>query len=107
MDIKKLTEDCRKAREAALRASEKSDDGGTCNLDATFLSIGKGNHSRKILAAITASGLTAHMTKWLGRGIMIAPPGDGQGNRRYVSNNALLDSLISDGWDVLGYYQMD
>ncbi|HEU4770640.1 MAG TPA: hypothetical protein VFS68_00665, partial [Candidatus Udaeobacter sp.] len=90
-----------------IKASTENDDGGTCNLDGTFLPLEKGQRAGKILAAIKNAGLSAQTTKWIGRGIMIAPPGDGQANKRYASNEALIGSLRRSGWPVLTYYQMD
>lgn len=107
MDLKKLSVDCRAARQAALKASEHTDDEGTCNLDATVLRLEKGARSRAIVAAIEAAGLSARETQWIGRGIMIQPPGDGQANRRYVANEALYKALHEAGWSVTLYYQMD
>lgn len=107
MDTEKLTRDCITARALAIKASTENDDGGTCNIDGTFLTLEKGQRAEKILVAIKNAGLSANITRWIGRGIMINPPGEGQANKRYASNEALMSSLKSAGWRVLGYYQMD
>lgn len=105
--LKKLTDDCKMAKRVALKAIVELDDGGTCNLDSTFLAIEKGVPTKKVLDAVIKSGLMARPSKWLGRGVMISPPGTGQANRRMTSNEALLDSLKGAGWPVSPFYQMD
>lgn len=105
--IQKLTADCETAKRVALRAIVELEDGGTCNLDSTFLAIEKGVPTKTVLDAVTSSGLMARPSKWLGRGVMISPPGTGQAKRRMASNEALLDSLKSAGWPVSPFYQMD
>lgn len=105
--IQKLTDDCKMARNAALKSIVELSDGGTCNLDSTFLRIEKGVPTKKVLDAVVKSGLSAYPSRWLGRGIMISPPGTGQANRRMASNEALLHSLKNAGWPVSPFYQMD
>lgn len=106
-DFSKLTADARTAKQVALIACQATDDGGTANLDATFFPIEKGQRSAGIVAALRAAGLQASEARWLGRGVMVQPPGVGQGNKRYVSNQALYRSLAASGWPVTPYYQMD
>lgn len=107
MDLNQLTEDCMAARAPAISACGQSDDGGSANLDATFLPLPKGARAQLVIEAIQRAGLSASASKWLGRGVMIQPPGDGQGAKRYASNQALKSSLSEAGWDCFVYYQMD
>lgn len=107
MDLKKLTQDCVAARSAAIKACGESDDGGTCNLDATFLPLEKGVRSSPVVDAIRRAGLSARVSSWIGRGVMIQPPGEGQAGKRYASNAALQSALADAGWGVICYYQMD
>lgn len=107
MNFEQLAEDANRARNAAIKACNEADDGGTCNLDATFLPLEKGQRASKPLEALRRAGLSADATRWIGRGIMIQPPGCGQANKRYASNEALCASLRDAGWRVLAYHQMD
>lgn len=107
MDFEKLTQHCIFARAAALKASDQTDDCGSANLDSTFLCLKKGERSAPYIRAIENAGLRAVPSRWLGRGIMITPPGSGQGNKRYASNRALMGHLSSCGVSVIAYQQMD
>lgn len=107
IDLEQLKSDCRQARALALAACEAAEDGGSCNLDATFLQLEKGERSQPIVKAMLSAGLRGSTTKWIGRGILISPPGSGQAGKRYASNEALYASLNAAGWPVLAYYQMD
>lgn len=107
IDLEKLAVNCDAAKQAATAALEGVDDSGTCNLDATFFRLEKGVRSRAVVEAIRSAGLQAGETRWLGRGIMIQPPGDGMANRRSASNEALYNALVRAGWKVTLYYQMD
>ncbi len=107
IDFAKLTADAKVARQAAVAACAAATDGGSANLDATFFCLPKGVRSATVVSAFHAAGLGASACRWIGRGVMVSPPGDGQAGKRYASNEALLASLRGAGWEVLGYYQMD
>lgn len=107
MNLEKLTADANRARTLAITVCNESDDAGSCNLDSVFLPLDKGQRAMGVLAALNSAGLSASTTIWIGRGIMIQPPGTGRANKRYASNQALCRSLKADGWPVLAYYQMD
>lgn len=107
MDLEKLTKDCIAAKNAAIAAASQVDDGGSCNLDSTFLALEKGVRATRIVGAITAAGLRAYPADWHGRGIMITSPVAAQAYKRYAANTALADSLRAAGWPVTPYYQMD
>lgn len=107
MNLERLTIDARVAKELALTAAALSEDGGSCNLDGTFLMLEKGQRSGPVVAALNAAGLAASATRWLGRGVMVSPPGAGQANKRYASNQALFKQMDAAGWRVVPYCQMD
>lgn len=107
MDLVKLKADCEAARVLAMAAAAKSDDGGTANLDSTFLPLPKGVRFKPVMAAVQSAGLAATLTHWMGRGLFISACSGGQGNRNYEANEALSESLRSAGWGVITYYQMD
>ena len=106
-DLEKLTADAKQAKSKAEAACDAATDGGSCNLDAVFFPLESGERAGPIVAAIQAAGLSASPTKWIGRGVMVQPPGFGQAGKRYASNEALCSSLRDDGWPVFQYYQMD
>lgn len=107
MELDKLTQDAKLARLLAEATNAVTVDNGTCNLDATWFPLEKGQRSGPVVAALQAAGLQAGQTRWLGRGVMVQPPGGGQANQRAATNEALCDSLRRAGWPVLAYYQMD
>lgn len=107
IDFDKLKQDARVAKLLAEATDAVTVDNGTANLDATFYSLGKGERAEPILRAFQAAGLQANATRWLGRGVMVQPPGGGQANRRHAANQALYQSLRGAGWPVSPFYQMD
>jgi hypothetical protein len=107
MEMRKLTIDSRLARLLAEATDHITVDNGSCNLDATFYPLGKGERAAPVVAAIQAAGLSASPTRWIGRGVMVQPPTRGQANKRYAANQALCESLKRAGWPVIAYCQMD
>ena len=107
MDLEKLTADAKVARVLAEAASVTATDAGSSNLDATFFVLGKGQRAEPVIKALRSAGISAGQTRWLGRGLMLSPPGQGQANKRYASNQALYQSLQRSGWPVTPYYQAD
>ncbi len=107
LDLEKLRTDARLARVLAEAASIVTVDNGSCNLDATFYGLSKGERGGPIVSALQSAGLRASETRWLGRGVMIQPPGTGQANKRHASNQTLYDSLRRAGWPVTPFNQMD
>jgi hypothetical protein len=109
MDAKysKLAEDCAKAKELALQAAAKVDDGGTCNFDSVFMKLPRWNESQT-LDALKAGGLSGYKTKWLGsQGFLVSPPRVGQANKRTTAMEAMKHFFEAAGYAVHGYYQMD
>lgn len=102
-----LTRDATLARALAEAACGLTVDNGSCNLDATFYLLRRAERAAPVVAALQAAGLSASETRWLGRGVMIQPPGAGQANKRHAANEALCESLRGAGWPVTAYYQMD
>jgi hypothetical protein len=107
VNIQKLTQDAKLARMLAEATAHVTVDNGSCNLDATFYRLEKGQRAEKVAQALSAAGLSASPTRWIGRGVLISPPGTGQANRRHAANRALYESLQRAGWPVTPYYQMD
>lgn len=107
VNLEKLANDAKVARLLAEATAAVTVDNGTCNLDSTVLRLEKGQRCKPVIEALQAGGLSGYETQWLGRGIMISPPGDGNANRRHASNEAIYESLKRAGWRVTPYYQMD
>lgn len=107
MDFEKLTRDAKVARIKAEAAAATTDDGGTCNLDAAFFALPKYDRGSKLVSALASAGLSAGVTRWIGRGVMVSPPGMGVANKRQASNEAFIKHMRECGYDVCGYYQMD
>jgi hypothetical protein len=107
MNTAELTQAAKLARLLAEATDHVTVDNGTCNLDATFYRLGKGQRAQPIVDAFRAAGLSASPTRWIGRGVMVQPPGMGQANKRHAANQALYNSLHAAGWPVTPYYQMD
>jgi len=101
----KLENDLREAYKTAKDAAT-GDDGGTANLDSTFLKL-KGWREKKVLEAIENAGLYCRgKTDWVGAGYMINT-GGGQGNDRVRVRNKFKSILKEKGYHVLGFDQMD
>ncbi|ARP86272.1 hypothetical protein [Bordetella genomosp. 9] len=107
MDFQKLTQDAKVARVKAEAASVAIEDGGTCNLDAAFFPLKRYESGTKLVDALRAAGLSAGVSRWLGRGVMVSPPGYGQADKRATANKTFIDHMRSCGYNVIGYYQMD
>jgi hypothetical protein len=105
--LDKLTTDAKLARVLAEAADRATADEGTCNLDATFFQLAKGERAEPIVRALSGAGLRAYPSRWIGRGLIVAPPTSGQANKRYAANQTLCESLRRAGWPVLAYSQMD
>jgi hypothetical protein len=106
IDYKKLTEDLKKARAAAIEAA-KGEDGGTANLDTMTISL-PGARENKVIEAVTNAGLhTSGRQEWIGPRYFICPPSCGQGNSRVRATTAMLKVMREAGWEVLMYEQMD
>ena len=106
MDLyKKLENDLREAYEEAKKA-RTGEDGGTANLDATFLRL-KNWREAKVLCAIEKAGLYCRgRTQWLGSGYMIST-GGGQGNDNTRVRDKFKEILEDKGYDVIGFDMID
>lgn len=107
IDTEKLTQDAKLARMLGEAANTVAVDNGTCNLDATFFRLPKGQRAAPVADAFHRAGLSAYETRWIGRGLLVQPPGTGQANKRHAANEAMYESLQRAGWPVTPYYQMD
>jgi hypothetical protein len=103
----KLYSDAKVARLLAEAANIVAVDNGSANLDATFFRLTKGQRADAVVKAFRSAGLSADPTRWIGRGVMVQPPGTGQAGKRHAANQALYESLQRSGWPVTPFYQMD
>lgn len=102
---KQLEKDLKFAYGEALKA-KTGEDGGSANMDATFLTL-KNWRENKVLEAIKNAGLyCSGKTEWLGKGYMINT-GGGQGNDRVRVRNKFKEILDDKGYDVVGFDKMD
>lgn len=104
-----LTGDLKYANAEARKVAEKSDDGGTANLDSVFLRIPR-VREEKVIEAIRQAGLyCSGKRQWsfMGKGYFINPTVSGQGNRRTKAVEVMKNKLDELGWDVSIFYQMD
>lgn len=103
---KKLTEDLIAAKEKAEKESEIVDDGGTANLDSTFLVLPRWKEE-KVLKAIKDAGMYCRCkTKWIGTGYFLSV-NCGQGNRNTVGRNIFARYLQDKGYKVIHFDKMD
>jgi len=101
----KLTDDLKEAYQEAIKA-KTNDDGGTANLDSTFLTL-KGWREEKVLEAIQNAGLYCRCkSQWLGQGYFINI-NCGQGNNRTRVRDRFKQILKDKGYDVVGFDKMD
>lgn len=100
-----LTIDLREAYSEALKV-KANDDGGTANLDSTFLIL-KGLRENKVLESIKNAGLYCSSKRhWVGTGYFIST-GGGQGNNRTRIRDRFAKVLSEKGYDVVHFDKMD
>lgn len=100
-----LTEDLREAYTEAIKA-KTGDDGGTANLDTTFLTL-KGWREKQVIEAIENAGLSCMgKTNWIGIGYFINT-GGGQGNDRTRVRDKFAEVLRNKEYDVIHFNKMD
>lgn len=101
----KLTQDLKEAYKEAIKC-KTNDDGGTANLDSTFLIL-KGWRETKVLEAIENAGLYCRAKRrWIGEGYFINI-NCGQGNNRTRVRDIFKKILKEKGYDVLGFDMVD
>lgn len=102
---KKLENDLREAYQEAKKA-QTGDDGGTANLDSTFLRL-EGWREAKVLEVIQKVGLyCGEKTKWIGTGYLI-DTGGGQGADRTRIRDKFKKILREKGYQVINFDQID
>lgn len=98
----------REASIAAVHASEKVTDNGTCNLDSLVLRPPRGIRTNSVHQAVEAAGLHCSQTSWLGcRGFFLHLNVGGQADKRVAGNQAARAVLERHGYEVDTYYAMD
>jgi hypothetical protein len=101
----KLTEDLKEAYRLSKKAVT-GDDGGSANLDSTFLTLPRWNE-KKVIKAVGEAGLhCGGKVHWIGNGYLIGV-GGGQGDDRVRARNAFASYLESKGYDALHFDKMD
>ena len=101
-----LTVNLREAYQEALKA-QTGNDGGTCNLDATFLIL-KGWREKEVLEAIKNAGLyCGGKMEWIGMGYMLNVSNGNQGNDRTRIRDKFAEILKNKGYDVIHFDMMD
>lgn len=101
-----LTQDLIEAEGLAIEGCKNTDDGGTANLDSTFLRLPKWNESKVLESVKNADMYCGHKIKWIGVGYLLSV-NTGMGNKRTVARNIFLKCLREKGYDVLSFDQMD
>jgi len=100
-----LTEDLKEAYQKSKEAVT-GNDGGTANLDSTFLKLPRWNEEQ-VLKAIKLAGLYCRRkTDWIGPGYFISTAG-GQGEDRTRARDAFLKSLKAKGYDAMYFDMID
>nr|WP_312985374.1 hypothetical protein [Clostridioides sp.] len=102
----KLTLDLKEAYQEAHKLEDFKNDGGSANMDATFLTL-KYWREDKVLKAIKDAGLGyTNKTDWIGSGYIINT-GGGQGDSRVRVRNKFAEVLKEKGYDVLHFDMVD
>lgn len=107
--LARFQDDLRAAEDVARAAAEGKSDGGSCCLDAPFLTVGAGCvFGRKSKALSEALGGDSYIRSGWWRGYMLTVGTRyGQGARRTAAVEAATAFLKSKGWDVVTYYRAD
>jgi len=101
-----LTENLKEAYQKSKEAVT-GDDGGTANLDSTFLIL-TGWSEEQILKAIKAAGLYCRQqTDWMGRHGYLISTGGGQGEDRTRARNAFSKCLKEKEYKVMHFDMID
>lgn len=100
-----LTEDLKEAYQKSKKAVT-GDDGGTANLDSTFLILPRWNEKKTIKAINDAGLYCGSKIHWIGNGYLISV-GGGQGNDRVMARNAFSKYLKEKGYDVMHFDMID
>ena len=98
---------CENAYLEALEVAENIDDGGTCNMDSTFIAWPR--VSEVVLNIVTAkTDFRCYKTKHFGStGIMVSPPNVGQANKRCKAAETMTKVFKQFGYDASTFYMMD
>ena len=102
----KLAEDLKAAAAIGLEAAERSDDGGTCNMDAASLSLPRWNQD-KVEQAARAAGVGCSTWTLYGHKRYVFSLCCGQGNKRMYAAEAMTKALEDMGYDAFTYCQID
>ena len=99
---------CSAAYIAAKLAAQSSDDGGTCNVDSTFISF-EGATPKKIIAIAQEESFSCFYHKWrlIGRTGYLISTGFGQGAKNTCARDAAQEAFKKAGYYVLAWDQMD
>ena len=98
---------CENAFLEAMEAAQTTDDGGTCNMDSTFITWPRVNEAAFTMVMDQAC-LSGWKTKWLGStGIMITPPNVGQADKRCKAAETVTKVFKEFGYSASTWYQMD
>ena len=102
-----LSHDLAAAAAVALKASARSDDEGTCNLDTAVISLPRWQ-GEKIKQAAEAAGVRVSAFEWFGsRRYFVFVDAAGQANRRTAAAEAMAQALRGFGYSASVYYQAD
>lgn len=102
----KLTLDLKEAYQEARKLEDIKNDGGSANMDATFLTL-KYWREDKVVKAIKDAGLGyTNKINWIGSGYLIKT-GGGQGNSRTRVRDRFAEVLKIKGYDVIHFDMVD
>ena len=101
-----LTQDLIEAKNLAVEGDKIVDDGGSANLDSTFLRLPRWNESKVLEAIRNADMFCGKKMKWIGQGYLLSV-NTGMGYKRTVARNIFLKCLREKGYDVLSFDRMD
>ena len=98
---------CENALIDAYEAAEKTDDGGTCNRDCTFIEWPRVNQVA-LSIALERAGVHGSVQKWFGStGVMVYTPPVGQGNKNADAAEAMTAVFKKFGYKAHTWCQMD
>lgn len=100
----RLTEDLKKAKQAAIEIANITEDCGTCNFDSMILNV---DIDDRVLKSVKEAGLTAFLSDYNRGWYMFSVPVLSQGLCRTAQAEVMRDVMKECGYKTAVHYMID